>query len=104
MRWRGVGTLEGLLRQAQHTLDILYYEVLDLPLEQLETLKTLRVSRGERACRAGQGRAGVVGVLTVTGWGRARECLPAVLRLHARARSGWRDERVRMWMGMVAGP
>lgn len=42
-RYRGFDTLEHMLRHANQSVDVLYYEVLDLPLPQLEQLKTLRV-------------------------------------------------------------
>jgi hypothetical protein len=35
-----------MLRHANQSVDVLYYEVLDLPLPQLEQLKTLRVRAG----------------------------------------------------------
>eukprot|EP00798_Chlamydomonas_sp_ICE-L_P022133 gene22133-29195_t len=44
MRFRGISNLEGMLQHANHKNDILYYEILDLPLPELEQLKTLRVS------------------------------------------------------------
>jgi hypothetical protein len=38
--------LEHMLRHAGHAVDLLYYEVLDIPLPELEQLKTLTVSTG----------------------------------------------------------
>lgn len=45
-RYRGFDSLEFMLRHAGHAVDVLYYEVLDIPLPQLEQLKTLRVRGG----------------------------------------------------------
>lgn len=36
-------TVENMLTQSSHTSDVLYYEVLDMPLQQLEKLKSMRV-------------------------------------------------------------
>lgn len=42
-RYRDINQLELMLRHQNHSVDVLYYEVLDIPLPQLELLKTLRV-------------------------------------------------------------
>lgn len=47
-RYRGIPQLAAMLQHAGHVTDVLYYEVLDMPLPQLEQLKSLRV----RACFA----------------------------------------------------
>ncbi|GLC41652.1 hypothetical protein PLESTB_000692700 [Pleodorina starrii] len=51
IKWRSVASLEQLLTHQQHPTDIIYYEVLDLPLHEMEQLKTVKVSfhngRGE---------------------------------------------------------
>ncbi|EFJ41244.1 hypothetical protein VOLCADRAFT_40312, partial [Volvox carteri f. nagariensis] len=51
IKWRTVNSLEQLLTHQQHPTDIIYYEVLDLPLHEMEQLKTVKVSfhneRGE---------------------------------------------------------
>ncbi|GIL82845.1 hypothetical protein Vretimale_8198 [Volvox reticuliferus] len=51
IKWRTVSSLEQLLMHQQHPTDIIYYEVLDLPLHEMEQLKTVKVSfhneRGE---------------------------------------------------------
>lgn len=59
---------EMLSQHFGQTSDTLYYEVLDLPLQELERLKTLKVSNGivcfaccNKSCRFGQ-----VGVILVT--------------------------------------
>ncbi|MEW5319855.1 MAG: hypothetical protein WDW38_010976 [Sanguina aurantia] len=44
LRFRGLATLEQMLTHSHHTLDTVYYEVLDIPLAELETLKTLKVT------------------------------------------------------------
>lgn len=46
-RYRGFDSLEQMLRHTHHSVDVVYYEVLDLPLPALEQLKTLKV-RGTR--------------------------------------------------------
>eukprot|EP00899_Mesostigma_viride_P017736 jgi/Mesvir1/25964/Mv20952-RA.3 len=43
IRYRGVDTLMGMLVHHNQTSDILYYEVLDIPLPEFERLKTLNV-------------------------------------------------------------
>jgi hypothetical protein len=40
-----------LLRHTNHSVDVVYYEVLDLPLPALEQLKTLRVREDSRAAQ-----------------------------------------------------
>ncbi|KAG2490856.1 hypothetical protein HYH03_010774 [Edaphochlamys debaryana] len=51
VKWRSASSLEHLLLHGQHATDTLYFEVLDLPLEEMEQLKTVKVSyhneRGE---------------------------------------------------------
>ncbi|GFR50365.1 hypothetical protein Agub_g12576, partial [Astrephomene gubernaculifera] len=51
VKWRAAPSLDSLLTHGSHTVDTLYYEVLDLPLEEMEQLKTVKVSfhneRGE---------------------------------------------------------
>jgi ubiquitin carboxyl-terminal hydrolase 7 len=42
-RYRGFESLEQLLRHTTQIVDVVYYEVLDLPLPALEQLKTLKV-------------------------------------------------------------
>lgn len=42
-RWRGFETLQQALGHPQTALDTLFYEVLDIPLQELEQLKTLKV-------------------------------------------------------------
>jgi len=44
VRFRAINSLEALLTHGQHSTDVLYYEVLDMPLDELEKLKTLKVS------------------------------------------------------------
>jgi len=48
--------LDHMLRHAGHQVDVLYYEVLDIPLPQLEQLKTLRVGRRGTVGCIGRGR------------------------------------------------
>mmetsp|Transcript_35695 Transcript_35695/g.79387 ORF Transcript_35695/g.79387 Transcript_35695/m.79387 type:complete len:1131 (+) Transcript_35695:131-3523(+) len=43
LKFGHLGKLENMLMHAAHTTDVLYYEVLDMPLNELEQLKTLRV-------------------------------------------------------------
>lgn len=43
LRWRGPHSLERMLHHGHANTDILYYEVLDIPLQQFEQLKTLKV-------------------------------------------------------------
>ncbi len=43
VKWRTVPSLEGLLTHGHHPTDTIYFEVLDLPLEQMEKLKTVKV-------------------------------------------------------------
>eukprot|EP00882_Tetradesmus_deserticola_P022493 GHRQ01024408.1.p1 GENE.GHRQ01024408.1~~GHRQ01024408.1.p1 ORF type:complete len:311 (+),score=118.51 GHRQ01024408.1:33-935(+) len=50
MKYRGVAALHQMLQHANHATDTLYYELLDMPLQQLEQLKSLRVRR--RVARA----------------------------------------------------
>eukprot|EP00878_Enallax_costatus_P010800 GHUV01011277.1.p2 GENE.GHUV01011277.1~~GHUV01011277.1.p2 ORF type:complete len:140 (+),score=23.06 GHUV01011277.1:150-569(+) len=42
-RYRGVNKLEDMLRHAGHSVDVMYYETLDMSLPQLEQLKSLKV-------------------------------------------------------------
>ncbi|XP_060172932.1 ubiquitin C-terminal hydrolase 13-like isoform X1 [Lycium barbarum] len=44
IKYRGVDTLADMLVHYNQTSDILYYEVLDIPLPELQGLKTLRVA------------------------------------------------------------
>ncbi|GAB2263919.1 hypothetical protein Droror1_Dr00026053 [Drosera rotundifolia] len=44
IRYRGVDSLFDMLRQYNQMTDILYYEVLDIPLSELEALKVLKVA------------------------------------------------------------
>eukprot|EP00899_Mesostigma_viride_P016141 jgi/Mesvir1/24528/Mv21868-RA.1 len=44
IRYHGVDTLMGMLVHHNQTSDILYYEVLDIPLPEMERLKTLNLS------------------------------------------------------------
>ncbi|KXZ54806.1 hypothetical protein GPECTOR_4g877 [Gonium pectorale] len=51
VRYRGAPSLESMLSHSNHPTDTIYFEVLDLPLEEMEQLKTVKVSfhneRGE---------------------------------------------------------
>ncbi|KAF5959433.1 hypothetical protein HYC85_000642 [Camellia sinensis] len=44
IKYRGVEHLSDMLVHYNHTSDILYYEVLDIPLPELQNLKTLKVA------------------------------------------------------------
>lgn len=46
LKWRGMATLDQMLQHSHHVNDVVYYDVLDIPLPELETLKTLKVGRG----------------------------------------------------------
>jgi len=50
VKFRGVNTLLELLTSFHKTSDTLYYEVLDIPLEELESKKSLRVSWHNLQC------------------------------------------------------
>eukprot|EP00879_Flechtneria_rotunda_P027398 GHRR01029346.1.p1 GENE.GHRR01029346.1~~GHRR01029346.1.p1 ORF type:complete len:247 (+),score=133.15 GHRR01029346.1:38-742(+) len=43
VKYRQLANLDKLLQHTGHVVDVLYYEVLDMPLPQLEQLKSLRV-------------------------------------------------------------
>lgn len=44
IKYQAINRLEQMLQHGNHTNEILYYEVLDIPLDDLEKLKTLKVA------------------------------------------------------------
>ena len=50
-RYRGIHQLQAMLQHAGHVTDVLYYELLDMPLPQLEQLKSLKVTSRHRHTR-----------------------------------------------------
>lgn len=44
IKFQAINRLEQMLQHGNHTNEILYYEILDIPLDELEKLKTLKVA------------------------------------------------------------
>eukprot|EP00803_Ostreobium_quekettii_P004318 evm.model.scf_1518.4 EVM.evm.TU.scf_1518.4 scf_1518:22440-34055(-) len=50
IKYRGVDSLEAMIVHVRHYTNILYYEILDMPLPELEKLKCLRVQFHNEKC------------------------------------------------------